>query len=71
MKNTDKDTGARHWATLEQAADYLACSTATVRRRIADGSLPAYRLGRTQSLRVKVTDLEALLLPVPTAGGVR
>ena len=58
--------GPKHWATLEQAAEYLACSTATVRRRIADGSLPAYRLGRTQSLRVKYSDLEALLLPVPT-----
>lgn len=33
--------------TVRQAAARLAVSEATVRRRIADGSLPAVRIGRT------------------------
>ena len=37
-------------------------SVDTLRRRIRDGSLPAYRNGRL--IRVKVSDLEALFRPV-------
>ncbi|MGH2997826.1 MAG: helix-turn-helix domain-containing protein [Gaiellaceae bacterium] len=42
--------------TLVQAADRLGCSTRTLRRRIADGSLPAFRDGGL--VRVRVGDLE-------------
>jgi len=51
--------------TLDQAAAYLGVAVITVRRRIADGSLPAYRLG-PRLIRVRATDVRALLHGVPT-----
>lgn len=53
--------------SLQDAADLLGVSTDTVRRRIADGSLDAYRIG-PRLLRVDKTQVEALAKPVPTAG---
>ena len=58
----------RRFATLPQAAEYAACSTRTLRRRIADGSLPAYRLGRL--LRVDLDELDQAMRRIPTARGV-
>ncbi len=59
------------WASLEQAAAYLGVSSKTVRRYIADGKIPAYRMGGRMTIRVRFTDLDATLSPIPTAGGVR
>jgi excisionase family DNA binding protein len=42
--------------TLGEAASRLACSTRTLRRRIKDGSLPAFRDGGL--VRVRQDDLE-------------
>lgn len=61
-------TIAPAWATLEHAANYLGCSPKTVRRYIADAKLPAYRMAGRQTIRVKLSDLDALLAPIPTAG---
>lgn len=41
--------------TLDQAAGYLGCSRATVKRRIRSGVLPAMRDGRL--VRVRESDL--------------
>lgn len=65
MANSPK--ARRRLATLAEAADYAACSPRTLRRRVADGTLPAYRLGRL--LRVDLDELDAALRPIPTAGG--
>ncbi len=43
-------------------ADVTDTSVEFIRDRIADGTLPAYRIGRM--VRVKVSDLQALLIPV-------
>ena len=59
------------WVSLSGAAAYLGVGTKTVRRYIADGQLPAYRLGGRTTIRVKASDLDALLRPIPTAGRVR
>lgn len=56
------------WASLEHAAEYLGCSAKTVRRYIADGKLPAYRMAGRQTIRVKLSDLDALMSPIPTGG---
>lgn len=40
------------------AADYLQCTTATVRRMVQDGKLPAARVG--DHLRYRLSDLNAL-----------
>lgn len=52
--------------TIDSAADLLATSPRTIRRYIADGRLPAYRLGPRQ-IRVKHDDVTGLLAPIPTA----
>ncbi|WP_266019672.1 helix-turn-helix domain-containing protein [Brucella intermedia] len=45
--------------TLEQAADFLALSTRTVRRKIKDGELTAHKFGRLW--RISEADLLAFL----------
>jgi excisionase family DNA binding protein len=39
-------------------------STRFVRRRIADGRLPAYRVAGTQTIRIRRADIDALRVPV-------
>lgn len=56
------------YLSLEQAADVMAMSVKTVRRRIADGTIPAYRCGRG-TIRIRLDELECALRRVP-AGGV-
>lgn len=52
--------------SVEQAAEYLGVNPLTVRRRIACGQIPGYRLG-PRLIRIKREDLEALLQRIPTA----
>ena len=56
------------WIDQRQAAEYLGITDRTLRRMIAAGKLPAYRLG-PRLLRIDVNDLDALLRPVPVGGG--
>jgi excisionase family DNA binding protein len=49
---------------VHQAARRLNVCPATIRRRILDQSLPAFRIGDAGNLRVRVTDVDALLRPV-------
>lgn len=53
--------------TLQYASRTRGVSERTLRRRIADGSLPAYRFG-PRLLRVKLADLDQLMQRVPTTG---
>lgn len=46
----------------EAAAEYLNVSTRTIRRRIADGTLPAYRVGRL--VKINPEDLDRLARPI-------
>ncbi len=56
------------YLSLEAAADVTGLSVRTVRRRISDGSLPAYRFG-PRKIRVRLEDLHALGRRVPTVAG--
>lgn len=58
-------TGSEY-SDLKKAADYLGCSIDTLRNRIEDGSLPAYRFGG-RLIRVKKSDLEKLFHLIPSA----
>lgn len=58
--------GPRRLAPITSAAEYAAVSPKTIRRRIADGSLTGYRLGR-RLIRVDLNELDELLRPVPSA----
>ncbi|MDQ3627854.1 MAG: helix-turn-helix domain-containing protein [Actinomycetota bacterium] len=52
--------------SIEAAAGALDVHPRTIRRRIAEGRLKAYRVGPRQ-IRIRVADLDALLAPIPTA----
>ena len=66
MPRTAPRPRAREWESVASAADYARVSAKTIRRRIADGSLPAHRLG-PQLLRIDRADLDRLFRPVPAA----
>lgn len=59
-------TARRTFESLAQAAERTNLSTRTLRRRIADGSLPAYRVG-PRVLRVDPDDIDQLLVRLLTA----
>lgn len=61
-----KTRPTRRLLTIEEAAAYTSLSTRTIRRRIADGALPAFRVG-PRSIRVRREHLEQLLRPIPNA----
>ena len=42
------------YVSMAEAADLLQVSARTIRRRVADGSLPAYRMGDAPSSRVRL-----------------
>lgn len=56
----------RQLISIAQAAERLGVCGKTVRRRIADGSLTAYRVG-PRLLKIDVADLDDVLRPIPTA----
>jgi len=68
MSRQTKPAPEPEWLTLPVAAALGYGSTKTLRRRIADGTLPAYRQG-PRLLRVKRADLDALLVPVRAVDG--
>lgn len=60
----------RRYITINEAAEQLGVVPLTVRRRIATGELPAYRLGNSKTVRILADDLDALMRPIPAGGGV-
>lgn len=58
----------RRLASINQAADYAACSPKTLRRWIAAGRLTGYRLG-PRMIRVDLGEVDSILTPIPAAGG--
>jgi excisionase family DNA binding protein len=55
-----------NYVSLVEAAALMSVSVKTVRRRIADGTLPAYRCGR-RSIRVRAEDLDLAFRRIPSA----
>jgi len=58
-------TGTRY-LSLSEAANVLGVHPKTLRRKIADGKITAYRVG-TRRIVIKAEDLESLLEPIPAA----
>ena len=54
------------YLSLEEAAEVLSLSVKTIRRRIADGTIPAYQCGN-RSIRIRLDQLESALRPIPNA----
>lgn len=55
----------RQFESLAQAAERTGLSTRTLRRRIADGRLTAYRAG-PRIIRLDREDVDGLMTVVPT-----
>jgi excisionase family DNA binding protein len=55
--------------TLAQAAEALGVTTKTLRTYIAEGRLPAVRIGN-QLIRVRASDVASLARPIPTVGNI-
>lgn len=58
------------YLTAAEVADMLGITPKTLRRLVAEGVLPAYRLG-PRMLRFKAEEVEAAIKPVPTVGTTR
>ncbi|GAB7070375.1 helix-turn-helix domain-containing protein [Mycolicibacterium hodleri] len=48
--------------TMQDTADYMKVSINTVRARIADGTLPAVRIGRSRLVRLRRSDIDEALM---------
>jgi excisionase family DNA binding protein len=59
----------RRLAAIDTAAEYAKVSTKTIRRRVADGTLTAYRFG-PRLLRVDLNELDGAMHAIPTVGNV-
>lgn len=55
-----------HYVSVRDAAKLLGVTDKTFRGYIADGLVPAYRVG-PKFVRVREDDLDALVRPIPTA----
>lgn len=69
MKNATSAPSQPRRVKLPAAAEYAGLSSKTLRRRIADGSLPGFRLG-ARTIMVDLNDVDALFRPIPSAKAV-
>lgn len=75
-RKSDRSLPAAQHLTIRDAADALAVDPKTIRRRIADGSLPAVRIGTrrpgtvrdTRPIRIPADALAAIVEPVTGRG---
>ena len=54
------------YVSLDEAAEMMSLSTRTIRRRISDGTIPAYQCGR-RPIRIRRDELESALRCIPSA----
>lgn len=64
FKHVVPNTARRQFESLAQAAERTGLSTRTLRRRIAEGRLPAYR-GGPRIIRVDPEDVDRLMTRIP------
>ena len=55
------------YVSIGEAAEAMSVSAKTIRRRISDGSIPAYRCGR-RNIRIRLEELEAAFRKLPSTG---
>ena len=58
----------RRLESIPNAAEYVGVSSKTIRRWISAGALTGYRMG-PRLIRVDLVEVDAMLRPIPTAGG--
>jgi len=69
MTTKSNRASSRHLIGLEEAAEIIGCHPRTIRRRIVEGQLTGYRMGK-RILRVDQAEVEGLLRPIPTGGAL-
>jgi excisionase family DNA binding protein len=62
-------TTSHQLLTIAEAAALIRVHPRTIRRRISEGALTAYRVGPSL-IRLDADELDALLRPIPVAGAV-
>ena len=65
---TTPNKAIRRLESISNAAEYVDVSTKTIRRWVSAGLLTGFRAG-TRLIRVDLNELDAMLRPIPTAGG--
>ena len=65
MPDSRKAPMSHEWLSQQQVAAEFGISDRTVRRMIADGRIPAHRLG-PRLVRIRRTDALAAVTPIPT-----
>ena len=58
------------WLSQADAANYISVTERPIRAYIARGTLPASRVRGSRLVRIKQSDLDALLRPIPAAKAV-
>lgn len=61
-------TTQRRLTSVNAAAEYAGVSSKTIRRMVSRGQLTGYRFGN-RLIRIDADELNAILRPIPTAGG--
>jgi excisionase family DNA binding protein len=67
MPNTRESTGTPTLVALTRAAEILGVSPKTMRRWVADGKVPAYRVAN-HAIRVDRADVMQLIVRIAVAG---
>jgi excisionase family DNA binding protein len=57
------------WLSQSQAAERLGVTDRTVRAYVARGVLPAYRPRGSRLVRIRASDLDDLMRPIPAVRG--
>ena len=64
MADLPPPADAQQWFSPPRAARTYGMCLSTIWRRIGDGTLPAYKVAGTRSVRIKRADLDALMIPI-------
>lgn len=56
------------WLNFKDAAAYIGLGERTLRRYVSEGKCPAARVGGERLIRIKRSDLDKLMQPIPTVG---
>jgi excisionase family DNA binding protein len=65
--NRNNSRTAEPYITQKQAGEYLGVTDRTIREMIADGRLPAYRLG-AKVIRLRRSDIDGAMRRGPIGG---
>ena len=57
-------TATAGYCSKEFAADYTGMSQKLIARRIRDGSIPSFKVAKTGTVRIRIEDLDAMMVPV-------